>query len=100
MRAIRPDVDFDPAPDAYMSWGRGRIENFSGARVRALVRLDANQKVFVTGGAGTGKSRLALVWKRPSAMRSEQVANKKLIRSIMREQGKRGYRSGTRGAGT
>lgn len=63
----------DPAPDAYMNWASSRIETFSGAQVRALERLDGNRRVFVSGGAGTGKSRLALAWTRRAAMRGERV---------------------------
>lgn len=73
IKAIRPDVEFDPNPGAYVQWARERIEAYSGAQVRALERLDANRRVFVSGGAGTGKSRLALAWTRRASMRGERV---------------------------
>ena len=41
--------------------------------MRALERLDANRKVAVTGGAGTGKTRLAMAWARRAFIRGERV---------------------------
>lgn len=73
VRVIRPNVEFDADPGAYARWSSGRIEERSAAQIRALERLDANRRVFVTGGAGTGKSRLALAWARRAAVRGERV---------------------------
>lgn len=73
VRTIRPDVEFEADPGAYARWGAARIESQSGAQIRSLERLDANRRVFVTGGAGTGKSRLALAWARRSALRSDRT---------------------------
>lgn len=47
VRAIRPDVDFDP--DAFTNWASRRIDKFRCAQVPAIERIDANRKVFVTG---------------------------------------------------
>jgi len=73
VRTIRPTVEFDADPAAYVRWGEGRIESYSGAQIRTLERLDANRRVYVTGGAGTGKSRLALAWARRAALRGEHT---------------------------
>ena len=40
---------------------------------RALESLDLNRRVCVTGGAGTGKTRLAIAWARRAAARGERV---------------------------
>jgi len=73
VEAIRPNVAFDADPAAYTRWGTERLEAYSGAQIRSLERLDANRRVFVTGGAGTGKSRLALAWARRAAIRGERT---------------------------
>jgi hypothetical protein len=73
VRTIRPTVEFDADPAAYVRWGEGRLESYSGAQIRALERLDANRRVYVTGGAGTGKSRLVMAWARRAALRGERT---------------------------
>jgi len=59
---IRPDVAFDDDPAAYARWAQRLIERNNGNHVKVLERLDVNRRVYVTGGAGTGKSRLAVAW--------------------------------------
>jgi superfamily I DNA/RNA helicase len=50
------------------------MEALCASQVRALERLDANRRVAVTGGAGSGKTRLALAWaRRASIGRNERV---------------------------
>lgn len=71
--AIRPNVEFDAAPGAYTGWARERIENYTAAQTRVVERLDGNRRVFVSGGAGTGKSRVALAWARRAAIRDDRV---------------------------
>jgi hypothetical protein len=73
VRTIRPSVEFEADPGAQVRWGEGRIESYSGAQIRVLERLDLNRRVYVTGGAGTGKSRLALAWARRAALRGERT---------------------------
>jgi hypothetical protein len=73
IRAIRPTVEFESDPAGYTRWGADRLEAYSGAQIRSLERLDMNRRVFVTGGAGTGKSRLALAWARRAAIRGERT---------------------------
>jgi len=64
LKALRPDAVFDPDPEAAERRAHQRLENICANQVRALERLDANRRVCVTGGAGTGKTRLALGWAR------------------------------------
>jgi len=69
------------APDADFVWDIGertrrasrRLESLCAAQVRSLERLDVNRKVVVTGGAGTGKTRLALGWARRALVRGERT---------------------------
>jgi hypothetical protein len=73
IRTIRPTVEFDADPAAYVRWGEARLESYSGSQIRTLERLDSNRRVYVTGGAGSGKSRLVLAWARRAALRGERT---------------------------
>src|SRR4029079_11435890 len=42
-------------------------------RVAALGPLDVNRRVLVTGGAGSGKTRLAMAWARRALGRGDRV---------------------------
>jgi thymidine kinase len=73
IRTLAPNVDFDLDPAAAAKRARQKLEKLCAAQVRALERLDANRRVVVTGGAGTGKTRLALAWARRANVRGERV---------------------------
>lgn len=68
-----PDVEFHYDPDAAARRARLRLEQMCGDQVRALERLDANRRVIVTGGAGSGKTRLALAWAKRALSRNKRV---------------------------
>ena len=73
IRTIRPDVEFDADPDSYSRWAQAHMDRVTGNRVRALEPLDANRRVYVSGGAGTGKSRLAVSWAIRAVQRGERT---------------------------
>ncbi len=52
---------------------RLRLDELSERQVQALETLDMNRRVMVTGGAGTGKTRLAAAWARRARERGERV---------------------------
>src|SRR5690606_5478459 len=52
---------------------RLRLDQICAEHVGALETLDANRRVFVTGRAGTGKTRLAMGWARRAYLREERV---------------------------
>lgn len=60
--ALRPDADLTWDPDARAREARRRLDELCAMQVAALETLDANRRVFVTGRAGTGKTRLATRW--------------------------------------
>ena len=74
IKYLKPDADFSWDPEARIRMHRQRMEALCASQVRALERLDANRRVAVTGGAGSGKTRLALAWaRRASIGRNERV---------------------------
>ena len=69
-----PNADFTWDPEARIRMHHQRMEALCASQVRALERLDANRRVMVTGGAGSGKTRLALGWARRALIaRNERV---------------------------
>lgn len=62
LAALRPDADLTWDPEARARAARSRLDELSKMQVEALETLDANRRVFVTGRAGTGKTRLATRW--------------------------------------
>lgn len=70
---LRPDAHFVIDPEASSRRARARMEAICASQVKALERLDENRRVVVTGGAGTGKTRLALAWAKRALMRDERV---------------------------
>lgn len=73
IRSLRPDAEFSYDPTSRSRAMHRRLEAISGAQTRALERLDQNRRVFVTGGAGTGKTRLAAAWARRAAINELRV---------------------------
>jgi hypothetical protein len=73
IRTLRPDADFDMDPAARQRRARSRLETICANQVRALERLDMNRRVVVTGGSGTGKTRLAMAWARRSVVNDRRT---------------------------
>lgn len=70
---LRPDVEFTYDPTSAARRARARLDQLCFDQVRLLERLDANQRVIVTGGAGSGKTRLAVNWTKRALNRGERV---------------------------
>jgi len=73
IECLRPDAEFIDDREARYRWALARLEDRSLDRVRALESLDTNRRVFVSGGAGSGKSRLATSWASRALQRNERV---------------------------
>ena len=73
MQLLAPDIDLTPDPEARGRYARKQLARISANHVRALESLDINRRVFVTGKAGTGKSRLAVAWAMRAAFRGDRV---------------------------
>ena len=70
---LRPNADISVEPEARARLARRRLDEISADQVRALESLDMNRRVCVTGGAGSGKTRLACAWARRAMQRDERT---------------------------
>ncbi len=70
---LRPDLDFSWDPLAQATSARTRLDEICEEQIKALVGLDQNRRVAVTGAAGTGKTRLAAAWARNAFQRGERT---------------------------
>ena len=70
---IAPSATFDSSPAGVRQVARARMERRLGIETRALESLDVNRRVLVTGGAGSGKTRLAMAWARRAFGRDERT---------------------------
>ncbi len=73
LSVLCPDADFVADPLARARRTRAELQELCDQRISALVSLDQNRRVMVTGGAGTGKTRLALRWARRAARDEQRV---------------------------
>ena len=73
VQLLFPDADFVWDEHAQSTRLRQRLEDLSASQIKALEQLDANRRVVVTGGAGSGKTRLACAWARRALTREERV---------------------------
>jgi hypothetical protein len=71
--ALRPNAELIWDEGARARRARRRMDDLCEQRVRALEQLDVNSRVLVTGGAGSGKTRLAAAWARRAVGRGERV---------------------------
>lgn len=60
-------------PDAQRAISREILNHISYEQVRAMASLDENHRVIVQGSAGTGKTRLAVLWASRAVQRREKT---------------------------
>lgn len=73
VRHLRPNVDFDLAPEAQAAFARRRLDELCATQVKAMETLDRNPRALVLGAAGTGKTRLAEAWARRALLDERRV---------------------------
>ncbi len=73
VRAFRPDLVFSDALGSQLHAVSRRLDERTEDVLRTAEALDANQRVWVEGPAGSGKTRLAIRWARRAERRGERV---------------------------
>ena len=73
LRLLRPDIELDGSEGRVLEWASTRLDDETRVHLTNVVGLDANQRVLVTGGAGTGKTMLVLSWAKRAAERGERT---------------------------
>jgi len=71
--ALCPDATFVTDRSARARRARNRLREVCDDRTAALEELDVNRRIAITGGAGSGKTRLALRWVQRALNRGERV---------------------------
>ena len=90
VHALRPGAELEYDESARARRARQRMDDLCDQRVRTLEPLDVNRRVLVTGGAGSGKTRLAAAWARRAMARGERVLLDLLQRPARRRVGRAG----------
>jgi len=73
VKVLRPDQDFRWDPQAQARVARTTLRRITDGQTRALATLDMNERVVVSGTAGSGKTRLALTWVERALARKERT---------------------------
>lgn len=70
---LRPHALIEWDPEALLRRARNRLDETCRLQVAAMETLDANPRVYVTGRAGTGKTRLAKGWAQRAWLDDQRV---------------------------
>lgn len=73
VHALRPDLEFSDAIGPQLQAVSRRIDERTEDVLRTAEALDSNDRVWVEGPAGSGKTRLAIRWARRAQQRGERV---------------------------
>jgi hypothetical protein len=73
VRFVAPNVEFTWDPDARSRFSRESLDRISSEHIRAMGSLDCNRRVLVTGTAGSGKTRLAILWALQALRRGDRT---------------------------
>ena len=74
LHALRPDIELDGSEGRVLQWAHKKLDDETRLHMTNLAGMDTNRRVLVQGGAGTGKSVLALEWARRAVARGERTA--------------------------
>lgn len=74
LHALRPDIELDGSEGRVLQWAHKQLDEETRLHLANLAGLDVNRRVLVQGGAGTGKSMLALKWALQAIARGERTA--------------------------
>ena len=68
-----PNADFDNSVEGLRRVAHAQLEQRMMLETQVLESLDVNNRAIVTGGAGSGKTRLVLAWARRALKREDRV---------------------------
>ena len=68
-----PNADFDNSIDGLRRVAHAQLEQRMVLETQVLETLDINNRAIVTGGAGSGKTRLVLAWAQRALRRGDRV---------------------------
>ena len=73
LRALRPDITEVEVNGQRIKGITTRVMETSSDRLGPVIGLDENKRVYLRGGAGTGKTFVAMRWARRALLRGESV---------------------------
>lgn len=73
LTALRPDIELDGAEGDVIQTTAHHLDDATRTHLAAMRGLDTNHRVLVTGGAGTGKTWLAVDWAKRAISRGERT---------------------------
>lgn len=73
VRAVRPTVELSSGDGGVLQAVSRQLDATTRAVMAAVRNLDSQQRVLVTGGAGTGKTWLAIDWAKRAVERGERT---------------------------
>ena len=73
LRALRPDITEVDVTGKRIKGITTRVMETSADRLGPVIGLDENKRVYLRGGAGTGKTFVAMRWARRALLRGESV---------------------------
>ena len=73
LAALRPDIALEGDEGQVLQWAGKKLDDETRVHLANVRGLDKNQRVLVTGGAGTGKTMLVLEWAKRSIERGERT---------------------------
>ncbi len=73
LAALRPDIALDGDGGQVLQWAGKRLDAETEVHLANARELDKNQRVLVTGGAGTGKTMLVTDWAKQGIGRGERT---------------------------
>ena len=73
LAALRPDIALEGEEGQVLQWAGKRLDEETRIHLGNVRGLDKNERVLVTGGAGTGKTMLVLDWAKRAIGRGERT---------------------------